>query len=137
MLRQLYFTIGLILSIVSVSAAATTTPFQNLYTFEPTWENLHYTRSVDLNRGYVKETDLIDIKNIASTPQAEYYYTVNDGFDSVSNISYIDVVSIDQAIEIKLEAIVPGKVYKFTLPAPLAPGSNIEIEVNYVYANTL
>lgn len=132
MLRQFYFTIGLILSIVSATTAS-----PNLYNFEPTWENLHYTRSVDLNRGYVKETDLIDIKNIAPTPQGEYYYTVNDGFNSVSNISFIDVISIDQAIEIDVEEIVASKVYKLKLPAPIAPGSNIEIEVNYVYANTL
>ena len=135
MLRQLYFTIGLILSLVTVASSSSSSP--NLYNFEPTWENLHYTRSIDLNRGYVKETDLLDIKNIASTPQAEYYFTVNDGFNSVSNISYIDVVSIDQAIEIGIEEIVPSQVFKLKFPAPVAPGSNLEVEVNFVYANTL
>ncbi|KAI5967312.1 OST1 [Candida margitis] len=134
MLRQFSITIALILSFVT---ATTTTSFQNLYNFEPTWENLHYTRSVDLNRGYVKETDLIDLKNIASTPQAEYYFTINDGFDSVGNISYFVVASIDQSVEIAFEEIVAGQIYKLQLPAPVAPGSNIEIEISYVYTNTL
>ncbi|KAI5968475.1 OST1 [Candida theae] len=139
MMRQLRSTIGLILSIVTLisAAAAAATSAPNLYNFEPTWENLHYTRSIDLNRGYVKETDLIDIKNIASAPQSDYYYTINDGFNSVGNISYIDVVPIDSAIDIGLEEIVPSQVYKLKLPAPVAPGSNIELEVNFVYANKL
>ena len=30
--------------------------------FDSNWENLHYIRNVDLNKGFVKETDLIEIK---------------------------------------------------------------------------
>ncbi|KAI5959503.1 OST1 [Candida pseudojiufengensis] len=129
MLRQFILSIGLILSICIAS--------QSLYTFSPDWENTHYMRTIDLSKSYVKETDLIDIKNIATTPLKEYIYTINDGFDSVDNLSMISFQLNDQLIEIPFEIIVPNKIYKLKLPLPVSPNSNLEIKVNYVYINQL
>ena len=47
--------IGVIFSICSAQLLDTVS-------FDSNWENLHYIRNVDLNKGFVKETDLIDIK---------------------------------------------------------------------------
>ncbi|KAI5953146.1 OST1 [Candida jiufengensis] len=129
MLRHLILSIGLILSITFAK--------QSLYTFAPDWENSHYTRTIDLSKSYIKETDLIDIKNIAKTPLTEYIYTINDGFDSVENLSMITFQLTNQIIEIPFEVIVPNKIYKLKLPMPISPNSNLEIKINYVYINKL
>ena len=77
---KFFITLGVIFSICSAQLLDTVS-------FDSNWENLHYIRNVDLNKGFVKETDLIEIKNINSKPQDEYYFTINDGFDSVNELS--------------------------------------------------
>lgn len=130
MWRQLILSLGffITLSIAQLSS---------LYTFEPTWDNLHYTRTIDLSKSYVKETDLLDIKNIALTPQQDYFFTINDGFGSVGDISLFSAILADQRAEIDFEEIVPNQVFKLKLPVPIAPNSNVELKVSYVYLNTL
>ena len=56
---KFFITLGVIFSICSAQLLDTVS-------FDSNWENLHYIRNVDLNKGFVKETDLIDIKNINS-----------------------------------------------------------------------
>ncbi|CAK9437798.1 uncharacterized protein LODBEIA_P21760 [Lodderomyces beijingensis] len=109
----------------------------SLYTFEPNWENTHYARTIDLSKGYVKETDLITVKNTVSTPQREYYYMVNDGFDSVGELAIFSVVLGDQLVEVPFDEIVPNQVFKLELPVPVAPNSELELRVNYVYIDKL
>ena len=52
---KFFITLGVIFSICSAQLLDTVS-------FDSNWENLHYIRNVDLNKGFVKETDLIDIK---------------------------------------------------------------------------
>ncbi|ODV70271.1 Ribophorin I [Hyphopichia burtonii NRRL Y-1933] len=102
----------------------------------PHWENVHYLRSIDLTRGYVRETDLIEIKNIDSKPQREYTFTINDGFEVVPKVSILAVSLVDKAIEVEPTSI--GKnIFKFKLPFPIAPNQNVEIKVRYIYTNAL
>lgn len=105
-------------------------------TISPHWENVHYTRTIDLTRGYVRETDLLEIKNIDSQPQSEYFFTVNDGFDAVPSLSLIAASLSDSPKEIEPIKI-SNNVYKLILPFPVAPNSNLEFKVRYVYTNAL
>lgn len=100
------------------------------------WENTHYLRTIDLARSYVRETDLIEIKNIDSKPHNEYYFSVNDGFDIVPKISIIAISLIDQAIEIE-PILIENNLWKLVFPFPIASHSTIEFKVRYVYTNAL
>lgn len=127
---KLFITLGVIFSICSAQLLDTVS-------FDSNWENLHYIRNVDLSKGFVKETDLIDIKNINSRPQDEYYFTINDGFDSVNELSIFSAFLNDNLLEVKVDEIVANKVFKLKLPVPIAPNSNVELKINYVYIDTL
>lgn len=101
-----------------------------------TWENTHYLRTVDLASSFVKENDLIEIKNIGELPQDTYYYTLNDGFDSIDGLSIVSVTLVDQKVQIVPVEIEP-KLFKLTFPAPIAPNSKVELKVIYVYIEGL
>ncbi|CAI5758431.1 unnamed protein product [Candida verbasci] len=100
------------------------------------WINQHYTRSIDLSKGFVKEIDIIDIKNIDNKPQDVYYFTINDGFDSIGSISLFQAILNENSIEVVSEEI-ESKIYKINLPFPISPNSNVELKFNYIYSNTL
>lgn len=100
------------------------------------WENLHYTRTVDLGRSYVKETDLIEVKNIDTKPHDEYFFFINDGFGAVPDVSALAVTLVDKPVDVSLE-LVSENVYKFKFPFPVAPQLSLEIKVRYVYGNAL
>lgn len=101
-----------------------------------TWENVNYIRSIDLSRSYVKESCLIEAKNTNNKPQDEYFFTVNDGFGIVPNVSVISVSMVDQPVAIDAIEVEHG-VYKLKLPAPVAPNSKVDLKVRYVYIDTL
>ncbi|EGW31250.1 uncharacterized protein SPAPADRAFT_61826 [Spathaspora passalidarum NRRL Y-27907] len=102
------------------------------------WEIPIYQRAVDLNKGFVKETDMVVLKNIDSKPQDEYYFLVNDGFDSVGNLSvFAGVLNENQRVELNYTEVVPNKVFLIKLPIPVASGSELTLKFNYVYADQL
>ncbi|EER33310.1 conserved hypothetical protein [Candida tropicalis MYA-3404] len=105
--------------------------------FDNNWINTHYIRTIDLSKGFVKETDLIQIKNINDKPQNEYYFVVNDGFDSIDELSVFTAFVDDKVLEIKIDEVIPDKVYKLILPVPIAPNSDVELKINYVYIDSL
>ena len=100
------------------------------------WENLRYTRTIDLSRSYVKETGLILVKNLQDSPSNEYYLTVGDGNGFVTNISAISAALVDLDIPIEPELVEPF-VYKLTLPVPVAPQCTLDIKVRFVYVDAL
>ncbi|ODV81519.1 oligosaccharyltransferase [Suhomyces tanzawaensis NRRL Y-17324] len=102
------------------------------------WENTHYLRTVDLSRSYVKETALIQIKNVDTKPISEYYFTVNDGFDAVAEIAAVtfSVEQGSQKLELAGELVGP-KMYKLDLPIPVAPASTAELAINTIYLGSL
>ncbi|SGZ58416.1 CIC11C00000001716 [Sungouiella intermedia] len=100
------------------------------------WENVHYYRNVDLSGPYIKEFDLIEAKNTSPEPQDTYVFTVNDGFDSVPNISYIGVTVMDLKLELYPFKLGQG-IYAIKFTAPIAPGSTVEFKTRYAYTNTL
>lgn len=98
------------------------------------WENNHYARTVDLSRGYVKETDLISAVNTGSLPQDTYYFTVNDGYDQAGLVSVISVSADGTTIPVKEK--LPG-FYAVAFPNPVAAGGVVELTVNYVLLHAL
>lgn len=101
-----------------------------------TWENTHYLRTVDLTNSYIKETDLVEIQNIADSPQDTYYYTLNDGFEAIDGLSVLSVTLVDQKAQIVPEEVEP-QVYKLTFPAPISPKSKVELKIIFVYIQGL
>ncbi|CCE80341.1 Piso0_003457 [Millerozyma farinosa CBS 7064] len=99
------------------------------------WKNKNYLRTIDLSRAYVQETCLIEAENLDSKPQDVYYFTVNDGFDVIGNISLFEV-SVSNNLKVDVENVLEG-VYKLKLPAPVAANSVVEIKVKYTYTNTI
>lgn len=79
---------------------------------------------------------MIEIKNIGELPQDTYYYTLNDGFDSIDGLSIVSVTLVDQKVQIVPVEIEP-KLFKLTFPAPIAPNSKVELKVIYVYIEGL
>lgn len=98
------------------------------------WENNNYVRSIDLSRSYVKESCLIEATNIGTAPQDEYFFTINDGFNVIPNVSVLSVTLKDQPVAIDAEH--QGDcTYKLKLPMPVASKSKVEFKVRYVYIN--
>lgn len=111
------------------------------YTFDMSilqdhWEHVHYLRTIDLSKSYVKETDLMEIRNVDSVPHNEYYFFVNDGIESVPDISIIAISLTEQGIDVEPERY-SEKIYKITFPIPIAPNSSIEMKVRYVFTGVL
>lgn len=100
------------------------------------WENVRYTRTIDLSRAYVKESGLISVKNLKDTPQDVYYLTVSDGNDFVPEVSAISAVLTDQGVVMEPERVAP-QVYKVTFPAPVAPQSTLDFQIRFVYVGSL
>lgn len=100
------------------------------------WENTRYYRTVDLSRPYIKEQDLLEVKNTSPVPQQLYVFTVNDGFGAIGNVSFLFVDLIDLNINVQPVQLQPN-VYSIDLPYPISPGSLMELKVHYVYANSI
>ncbi|KAL7662987.1 Dolichyl-diphosphooligosaccharide--protein glycosyltransferase subunit 1 [[Candida] zeylanoides] len=115
-----------ILSVVAAAAAAADAAIG-----VGSWENTHYMRSIDLAKGYVKETAIVEIKNTGSTPQNTYDFTLNDGVGAVTQLSAFVATLVDQLVVVDSERV--ANAYRLTLPAPVSPGSTLEVKVRYVY----
>lgn len=100
------------------------------------WENTHYYRNVKLDGPYVKEFDLIEAKNTSPEPQDTYVFTVNDGFDSVPEISYLGITVVDLNLELYPFKLADG-IYAIKFTVPISPGSTVEFKARYIYTNTL
>lgn len=100
------------------------------------WENVHYHRSVDLSKSYVRELCLVEAKNTGDTPQDTYIFRVNDGIDAVPEVATVGGVLIDQRLALAVSEQEAG-VYSVKFPFPVAPASSVEFEVFYAYTNTL
>lgn len=100
------------------------------------WENVHYYRNVDLSMPYVKESNLITAKNTGDKPSDLYFFTVNDGFDAIHDISYAGVTMVELNLELQPFEVRDG-IYAVKFPYPVAPGSTVEFKFRYAYANVL
>lgn len=103
---------------------------------EALWENVHYFRSVDLSKSYVRELTLVEAKNTGSTPQNTYVFDTNNGYDTPRGVSLIAGVMVNQKMELRPAQIAPG-VFELRLPIPVAPGLLVEFKVQHVYTNTV
>ncbi|CAH2354733.1 dolichyl-diphosphooligosaccharide--protein glycosyltransferase subunit 1 [[Candida] railenensis] len=107
------------------------------------WENVYFTRTLDLKKGYVKETDVVQIKNLDDKPQDTYYFPLSDGIGEITKLSAFIATFLDQVVILGSELVeieeLEGKAltYKLTLPAPVAPGSTVDIKARYVYTSGL
>lgn len=99
----------------------------------PTWKNTHYARSLDLSKGFVKETDLIEIKNTGSVPASEYFFSLNDGINSVEKLSIVSVAVDSKVIE---PVKVLDNLFKLDV-GTVDPGKTLELKVFYVYIGSL
>lgn len=100
------------------------------------WENIHYYRNVELSRPYVVEYSLIDAKNLKTEPNDLYIFTVNDGFDAIPELAFISCTLTETKQELQPFKLAQG-VYAIKFPYPIAPSSNVEFKIRYVYTNAL
>lgn len=95
-----------ILAIIGLIFSYCSAQLLDSLSFDNNWINTHYIRTIDLSKGFVKETDLIQIKNINDKPQNEYYFVVNDGFDSIDELSVFTAFVDDKVLEIKIDEVI-------------------------------
>lgn len=98
------------------------------------WSNEHFTRTIDLKKSYIKETVLIEARNIGSSPASEYYFSLPDGINVMGNVSLFGALYEDKQV---MNHDVENGVYKLKLPVPLAPNSKLNLRVQYAYTNKL
>lgn len=102
------------------------------------WENSQYTRSVDLAKSYVKETCIVQAKNIGDEPQNVYYFTLNDGLKEISQVSAFVATLLDQPVVVDSEIVDEAtNLYKLTFPIPVAPGSSVQFKARYIYLSAI
>ncbi|CAH6723505.1 dolichyl-diphosphooligosaccharide--protein glycosyltransferase subunit 1 [[Candida] jaroonii] len=99
------------------------------------WENLQYTRSIDLSKSYIKETVDIEAINIDDKPNGEYYFHIPDGLNNY-NISLISGTFNEQLAILEFQEI-SNKLYKFKLPIPIASKSNAKFKIRFIYMDNL
>ncbi|RLV93869.1 Dolichyl-diphosphooligosaccharide--protein glycosyltransferase subunit 1 [Spathaspora sp. JA1] len=127
-----------IVSIVVFGASIDTIKSSIPSVAQSVWEIPIYQRAVDLNKGFVKEIDIVVIKNVDSKPQDEYYFLPNDGFDSIDQLSvFAGVLNDNERVEFDYTEVVPNKVFLIKLPIPVAPNSEITLKFNYIYSGQL
>ncbi|OBA23568.1 Ribophorin I [Metschnikowia bicuspidata var. bicuspidata NRRL YB-4993] len=100
------------------------------------WENSRYYRNLDLSNSYVTERCLIEVKNISPETQDLYVLPVNDGFDAITNVSHYGVVLAERK-ESALVVELDEGIYAVKFPIPIAPGSLIELNVMFAYADSV
>lgn len=102
------------------------------------WLNVRYDREINLSQGYIQEIDTIQIKNMLSVPQAQYFFQTTGVKDETKLVSIRvmanpDLVSRDSLIP---ELVAPN-TYRVDLAAPVAPNSVQDIAVSYIYLAAL
>lgn len=100
-----------------------------------TWENIDYTRTIDLSKSFVKETILLEVKNIGKLPNNEYFFHIPDGLNTC-NILLISVSLEDNQIYLNAKEIT-NKLYQLRLPIPIGQNSNVVFKIRYVYLNNI
>ncbi|EGV64345.1 dolichyl-diphosphooligosaccharide--protein glycosyltransferase subunit 1 [Yamadazyma tenuis] len=95
------------------------------------WVNEHYTRTIDLKKSYVRETVLVEAKNVDSSPISEYYFSLPDGFGGMGNVSVLSAI-LDEQVPLEFDKL-ENNVFKLKLPIPLATNSRVSLRIRYVY----
>ncbi|SCU96871.1 LANO_0E14576g1_1 [Lachancea nothofagi CBS 11611] len=104
------------------------------------WENVQYSRTVDVSRSYTQESIDLQIKNVDDKPISEYYFVLpEDVFEKISLFSAklrkVDAI-LDSAILPQQTFTANGKAVKVgvvQLPSPIEPGQEAKIVVNIAY----
>lgn len=111
---------------------------------DPTWENVKYDRIIDLTKSYSKEQIELEIKNIDSKPNSEYFFAVPAyAFDKLSVFAFfskstkvtLQTSLIDDTTTVNNEPLV--KYIKVALPQPIAPKQSYKLSVNLVVTDSL
>ncbi|AMD22774.1 HHR005Wp [Eremothecium sinecaudum] len=104
-----------------------------------TWENVAFTRVVNLMRSYPIETVSLTIKNVGSYPESIYYFGLPDSvFDRISVFSarmpdknaFIESSLYTQKVE---QGGVPVSCGVLKLASPIEPNNTIDLEVVFAY----
>lgn len=108
------------------------------------WENVAFTRSVDLSRSYVREDLTIEIQNLADSPNSEYYLAVpNFEYEKMSVLSVFPLNNPDQLLPLEytedasISSSGPVVNYVRVSVPPIAPRSTYKIGVSMSITNSL
>ncbi|MCJ1396631.1 dolichyl-diphosphooligosaccharide--protein glycosyltransferase subunit 1 [Xylographa bjoerkii] len=122
------------------------------------FKNANLVRSVNLEKGYVKETVNVVIENIDTKPQDEYYvpfdgsvvgkvggFEVWDKKDTTKSAFRSELVEYDTYRSIHsgnrkrrmLTLSSPTQFYRVTLPEPLSPSAQLTLSITYHLLSSL
>lgn len=96
------------------------------------WVNVNYARSIDLSKSYVKESVLVEAKNVADKPISDYFFQLPDGLGNIPDVAVISASLMDQSMLIEAKPV-GHQLYKLSLPIPIAPDSVTNFRILYVY----
>lgn len=105
----------------------------------PLWENSKWERHVDLYKSYTKEQNTLTITNVAESPVKEYFYALPSNV--LESLSVVLVVLPLRGIIVSARPVpADGSSSGFlhlSLPEPLAPGAEVELQLQIVYTGQI
>ncbi|KAI4252007.1 MAG: hypothetical protein LQ352_004523 [Teloschistes flavicans] len=105
------------------------------------FQNVNLLRTTNLEKGYIRETVNVVIENIDSKAQDQYYIPFSaDVIDKVGGLEVRDKKNPGPAFKAEVVEYDPNSSTQFfltTLPAPLAPKSQLTLSITYHILSTL
>ena len=108
----------------------------------PHFQNVNLLRSINLDKGYVRETVNIEIENIDKSPQSAYY--IPFPLDSISKVGGLTVRDKkDNSIPafrtqlVEYDPYSSTQFFLITLPTPLAPKARQTLAISYHLLSSL
>lgn len=120
------------------------------YSPPKTWENIKFTRTIDLSKSYIKEQYRITLKNIDSKPNGEYYlslpsyvydklvsYTIVDPQPKsfVNDLATMKIEASEKFADVKGERVI--NFLRVHLPHPIAPKQTFQLGVSLTISDLL
>ncbi|KAL1955359.1 hypothetical protein VTO42DRAFT_8641 [Malbranchea cinnamomea] len=106
------------------------------------FKNVNLLRSINLEKGYVREQTNLVIENIGDKPETEYYLAF--ATDTFGKVGGLDVWDKNDAKKEKFEVEAteylpssPNQFYVVHLPKPLAPSSQLTLSISYYLLSSL
>ena len=108
----------------------------------PHFQNVNLLRTINLDKGYVRENINVVIENIDKRPQSEYY--IPFPLESISKVGGLDVRDKKDASLppfrtqlVDFDPYNPTQFYLVTLPTPLFPGAQQTLTISYHILSSL
>lgn len=111
-----------------------------VHPFAKNWENIEYSKTIDVAKSFSKEKHIIKVKNINTEPSKQYIFAVPK--DVKKHITL--VVGLYQTPAGKNSLLQPKAMpisdddlvyYMLELPYPIAPGSQFDFAISYIITN--